>query len=251
MAHDLTIHEGSTAVDWDRELRGATMLQRSGLVPSALKTPEAVLFVILTGRDLGLSPVQSLRSIHLIQGKIEVSADMQLGLFKRAGGRAIWKELTDTRAVLHLTHPNGDQHAESFSIEDARRAKLGGDNWTKYPKAMLRSRAITAGLKSLGFDATAGLYAPGEIDQESPVTVDDDGVVLSSEASVVPGATEEQRALFDRVAAWPCWTPDECVGLGVRMETVRNDTEQTQAFLDEAVEEARQRKIAGGAAAVS
>lgn len=153
----------AAGVDWATELEGARMLLKSGLAPQSLKTSEAALFVILVGRDLGLSPTQSLRSVTVIQGKVEIAADMQLALFKRSGGRAVWSVLTDAQATLDLAHPNGDAHRETFTMEDAKRAKLSGDNWTKYPKAMLRSRCITAAMKSVGFDVLAGVYAPGEI----------------------------------------------------------------------------------------
>ena len=156
-------------VAWNQEIEGAKMLLRSGLLPPSIRTPEQALYIILTGRDLGLSPVQSLRSIHVIQGKPELAADMQLAIFKNRGGRAAFRKLTDTEAVLWLRHPNGDEHVETFTIDDARRAGLGGANWQKYPKAMLRSRAITAGLKSVGFDLLAGTYAEGEVGGPEPV----------------------------------------------------------------------------------
>lgn len=160
-------------VDYKQELAGAKMLIASGLVPAGVKSPEAAMFIILTGRDLGLSPVQSLRSIHVIQGKVEVAADQQLGLFHRAGGRSQWLELTNEKAVLKLVAPwLIEPHVETFTMQDAKQAKLGGDNWQKYPKAMLRSRAITAALKSIGFDPTAGCYAPGEIGGEAVVVGD-------------------------------------------------------------------------------
>lgn len=155
-------------VNWEAELRGAATLMKSGLLPKAITSPEAALFLILTGRDLGLSPVQSVRSIHIIQGKVELDADIQLAIFKNRGGRAQFRELTDKRAVLELIHPNGDTHVETFTWEDATRAKLVNETWQKWPKAMLRSRAITAGMKSVGFDLLSGTYAEGEIGGPMP-----------------------------------------------------------------------------------
>ena len=170
------------AVNWDAELRGAQYLLKSGLCPRALKSAEAVLFVILAGRDLGLSPVASLRGLTIIQGKIEVSADLQLGLFHRAGGRSQWVELTATSAALKLSAPwLTASHVSLFTMDDAHLAGLDEDtikhnddgttfviksNYKRFGKAMLRSRAITQGLKDIGFDGTAGLYAPGEISGE-------------------------------------------------------------------------------------
>jgi hypothetical protein len=183
MGETLIVHQPAPPVNWGQELEGARMLLKSGLLPQGLKSPEAALFVILTGRDLGLSPVQSLRSIHVIQGKIEVAADAQLGLFHRSGGKSHWRALTNEQAVLELHAPwLTEPHVESFTLEDAKRAKLGGDNWMKYPKAMLRSRAITAGLKSIGFDPTAGMYAPGEIGGVETVV---EGEVVAAPAEVV------------------------------------------------------------------
>lgn len=175
-------------VQWDAELRGAQYLLKSGLVPADIKTPEAAMFIILAGRDLGMSPVQSLRSIRVIKGKVEVAADAQLGKFHTSGGRSRFLTLTNDAAKLELSAPwLTAPHVETFTIEDARLAQLGGDNWRKYPKAMLRSRAITAGLKSIGFDATAGVYAPGEIGGDVQVIGDE---VVAAEVQTTTDATE-------------------------------------------------------------
>jgi hypothetical protein len=190
-------------VQWDQELRGAQYLLKSGLVPADIRTPEAAMFIILTGRDLGMSPVQSLRSIRVIKGKVEVAADAQLGKFHSAGGRSRFIELTNTTARLELTAAwLTAPHVETFTAEDAKVAGLTGDNWRKFPKAMLRSRAITAGLKSIGFDATAGIYSPGEVGGEAVVIGDQvvSAEVVEVEVEVVhdgeavptlPGAPEK------------------------------------------------------------
>jgi hypothetical protein len=142
----------------------AKELCTTGFLPAAVKTPAQAVAIIMTGRELGLGPMQSLRSICIIQGKPELAADLQLSIFHRDGGRSKWLALTEQKAMLWLRHPNGDEHTETFTMDDAKRAGLaGGSNWLKYPKAMLRSRAITAGLKSVGFEPLAGAYAPGEI----------------------------------------------------------------------------------------
>jgi hypothetical protein len=154
----------NTGDDYGSLMALAKELCTTGFLPQAIKTPAQAVAIILTGRELGLPPMQSLRSICIIQGKPELSADLQLSIFHRDGGRSKWLTLTATEAKLLLKHPNGDEHTEVFTMEDAKRAGLAaGVNWQKYPKAMLRSRAITAGLKSIGFEPLTGAYAPGEI----------------------------------------------------------------------------------------
>jgi hypothetical protein len=86
---------------------------------------------------MGLSPVQSLRSIRVIQGKLELSADVQLGMFHQRGGKSQWLELTDKSVKLKLVAPwSIEAHVCTYTIEDAKRAGLlSNQTWTKYPKA--------------------------------------------------------------------------------------------------------------------
>lgn len=147
----------------------ADTLVKTGFLPVAIKTPAQAVAVILTGRELGLGPMQALRSINIIQGKPALSAELMLALFKSRGGKAVWRESTATKAVLWLRHPNGDEHTETFTIDDAQRAGLlGKQNWKIYPKAMLRARCASAGLRAVAPDVSAGIYDPDELGADIP-----------------------------------------------------------------------------------
>lgn len=166
----------------------ADTLLKTGFLPQAIRTAGQALAIILTGKEMGIGPMQSLRSIGVINGRPVLAADLQLALFHRAGGTSKWLALTETEAKLWLKHPNGVEHTESFSMEDATRAKLPerGDTYQKYPKAMLRSRAITAGLKSIGFEPVTGVYDPDELG----------AIVLAAEdLATVPRALAEKEPM--------------------------------------------------------
>jgi hypothetical protein len=60
---------------------------------------------------------------------------------------------------------------------------------------MLRSRAITAGLKSIGFDPTAGIYAPGELGGPEPIVVEGE-VLPASYSEPEPDPLDESLALM-------------------------------------------------------
>lgn len=199
----------------------ASQLVPTGFLPDHIKTPGQAVAIILSGRELGIGPMLALRSIYMVKGKIELSADLQLSLFKRDGGKAQFTELTEQRATLKLTHPNGDVHTEAFTADDAKRAGLNGDNWRKYPKAMLRSRVITAGLKSLGFEPKmSGCYAPGEIG--GPETIVDVQTLREMEAEKlalqqkeIEAAKAEQkpngkRNHQDAIASFTKWLYEHC-----------------------------------------
>jgi hypothetical protein len=155
-------------------MRLAEMLMPTGMLPEHIKSPGGAVAIILTGRELGMEPMRALRSLNLVKGKVTENADSQLARFKSDGGRAKWISLDETKGVLFLKHPNGDEHTETFTMQDAERAGLTKPSrnkdgretpsmFTKYPKAMIRSRTITAGLKSVGWEGGAGTYDPSEL----------------------------------------------------------------------------------------
>lgn len=176
------------SMTWPEMMAMGEALVRTGFLPQHLKTGAQVAAVILTGRELGMPPMTAVRCLAIVKGKVVEAADSQLARFKGDGGRAAFSTLTATNAVLDLMHPNGDKHTEAFSIEDAKRAALSGDNWTKYPKAMLRSRCITAGLKSVGWQGAVGNYDP----DEARAFADEPAAPAVVEAKPTKGPTPEQ-----------------------------------------------------------
>jgi hypothetical protein len=144
-------------------------LRRTGFLPSHIKDGVSFAAIVLMGRELGMGTMAACRKLQVIKGTVTERADSQLARFKSCGGRAQFKELSEGKAVVWLRHPNGDEHVETFTMEDAKRAGLASnDNYAKHPKAMLRSRAITAGLKSLGWEGSVGIYDPDEISDTTP-----------------------------------------------------------------------------------
>lgn len=150
----------------------AANLHASGLLPKNISSPSKAFAIIVAGSELGVPPMLALRSIGLIDGKIIVAADLQLGAFKRAGGRSRFMKLDKDGATLWLRHPNGDEHTETFTWQMAVEAKLTTkDNYQKHKVAMMRSRCITAGLKSVGYEPVAGMYDADEATEFAPPVV--------------------------------------------------------------------------------
>lgn len=185
MTTALTIHSDerravaapqAPAMNFAELMHFAEMLVPTGILPDWIKQPGQVVAVVMTGRELGMEPMRALRSLVMVKGKVTEYADSQLARFKSDGGRAVWRTLNDTEAVLHLRHPNGDEHTETFTIEDAKKAGLAGPGsmYQKYPRAMLRSRAITAGIKSVGWEGGVGMYDPDELAHVAPPAVQEE-----------------------------------------------------------------------------
>lgn len=176
----------------------AQELLDSQTLPSAIKTRAQAVAIILAGRELGIEPMAALRSISIDRGKAIIAADLQLGLFKRDGGHAEWLQNDVTGVTLRLRHVNGDEYLSTFTPEDAERAGLWGKagTWSQYPVAMMRARAITAGLKAVGYTPTAGAYddVSEELPPATPVRPNSPPVAEVSGAGDV--APDERAALL-------------------------------------------------------
>jgi len=107
----------------------------------------------------------SLQYLSVIQGKPTMSAEAMAARIRQLGHSLVAVEWTDTVCTLKGTHAHtGDSETVSFTMDDAKRANLTGDNWRKYPKAMLRARATTMIARALFADAIMGIsYTPDEL----------------------------------------------------------------------------------------
>lgn len=152
-------------------LKMAETLCKSQLVPKAVQQkPQDALVILLTGRELGFAPMQSLRMINVIDGKGVLSADaMQALCLSRPDVCEYFatKESTAKKAVVVVKRRGDPQEREfTFTIEDATRAQLTHkENWKKYPASMLMARCKSVAARAMFADLCAGLYDPDEADE--------------------------------------------------------------------------------------
>lgn len=136
-------------------------------VPSAFRgKPEAVFAAILFGEELGIGPMQSLNSIHVIEGKPGMSPELMRALVARAGHRIDVKEASGERVTLWGKRCDNDSEATvTWTMDDAKLAGLAGRGaWKTYPRAMLLARATSELCRMVFADVVAGLsYTPEEI----------------------------------------------------------------------------------------
>jgi hypothetical protein len=190
-------------------LQLAKVLVDSKLLPRAIGTPQQAFTVMAAGKELGLTAMQALRSIHVIDGKPSCSADLILALVKkRRDVCRYFRLVTSTdKVATYETLREGDPEATSlsFTIEDAQRAQLTGKtNWKQYPAAMLRARCIAALARAVYPDLVLGVYETDELDRSAPAkqplrgVVTDAGVTVEAEVTTDAVLTEK---LQETVAA--------------------------------------------------
>ena len=144
----------------------AEMLVKSGFLPTAINTKEKALTIMLTGQELGLGFMESLRSINVIQGKPCMAAQLLLGLCYRTKQveKACFEKQTATEVIYILKRQGSPEYRAVWTM--ARATALGlsdRDNWRKQPQTMLQWRAISEACRVTFPDAICGLYTPEEI----------------------------------------------------------------------------------------
>jgi len=130
--------------------------------------PASTAAAILTGRELGLGPMASLRGLQVIDGSVSMTAQMMAGKILAAGHQLQWIESSDKAAEVRITRRDGLGEATArFTIADAQRAGLAGkSNWQKWPRAMLRARAMSECAGMIASDVILGLEAADAEAQE-------------------------------------------------------------------------------------
>jgi hypothetical protein len=185
----------------DDTLRVCNHLAKSGYFRDSAQGAEVSQAVtkVLAGYELGITPIAAITGIHVIKGRIALSANLLATLIKRHPDYDYKiKSLTNDECTV-LFFENGEEIGEStFTIEDAEKAGLlkADSGWVKFPRNMLFARAISNGVKWFCPQLTSGapIYTPEELGEN----VDEEGRII--EAEIVP-----DRVLLARKnikAAW-------------------------------------------------
>lgn len=138
----------------------ASKVANTEFVPKALRgKPEAVLACILAGAEAGVSPMQALSKIHVVDGRPAMSAELMRALVLRHG-HEIWIEDLTTTACTVAGCRSGSARTSrvTWTMDDARTAGLSAkDNWRKYPRSMLQARATAELCRMIFPDVLAGI----------------------------------------------------------------------------------------------
>ena len=168
----------------------ATAIAASGLF--GMKDKNSVLALMAVAQAEGLHPATAARDFHIIQGRPALKADAMLARFQNAGGKVDWEVYTDDKVTGVFSHPNGGSLAVTWTIEQA--SKIGlvkpGSGWQKFPRAMLRSRCISEGIRSVFPGSVTGFYSPDEVENFESPTTKPSQVKEKVMGSVIPNVVE-------------------------------------------------------------
>jgi hypothetical protein len=162
---------GLALATFDDAFRFAKMVAASEFAPKDFRgKPESCLLAIQHGSEVGLSPMQSLQSIAVINGRPTIWGDAALALVQSSPVCEYVREYVEGEgdnltAVCEAKRRGYPAPTVSrFSMADAKRAGLAGKSgpWSQYPARMLALRARGFALRNAFADALRGLITAEE-----------------------------------------------------------------------------------------
>ena len=149
--------------------RMAQAIAASGLF--GMKTKEQALALMIVAQAENRHPGSVAAEYHIIQGRPALKADAMLARFQQAGGVVEWQEYTDTKVSGLFSHSVNSPKPVliEWTFAQATKAGLTGkDNWKNYPRAMLRARVVSEGVRTVYPAVCVGVYTPEEVQDFEP-----------------------------------------------------------------------------------
>jgi hypothetical protein len=161
----------------DDAFRLAKALAMSGdMIPKHFQgKPEMTMAAILRGMEIGLSPMQALSQIAVINGRSSVWGDALPALMQRSGHRLdSYVEGEGDEMIATATLIRGDtgqKIVRTFSAIDAKAAGLLGKQgpWQQYRKRMMQMRARAWACRDGAADALMGMQVAEETSDYQPI----------------------------------------------------------------------------------
>lgn len=162
---------GLALASFDDALRFSQMVSKSEFAPKDFRgKPESCLLAIQHGSEIGLSPMQALQSIAVINGKPAVYGDTALAVCIGSPVCEYVREYVDGDGEQMVAVCEAKRRGYEkptvvrFSVADAKKAQLWGKSgpWTQYSRRMLQMRARGFALRDAFPDVLRGLVTAEE-----------------------------------------------------------------------------------------
>ena len=200
---------GLALASFEDAFRFSKMVAASEFAPKDFRgKPESCMLAIQHGSEVGLSPMQSLQSIAVINGRPTIWGDAALALVQSSPVCEYVREFTEGEgeALVAVCEAKRRGYPQPtvvrFSMADAKRAGLAGKSgpWSQYPARMLTLRARGFALRNAFADALRGLITAEEAQdyptpEPTPVTQPEAVYAKPAEQAKPEDMTKARRAI--------------------------------------------------------
>lgn len=191
----------------------ATYLAKSGMLGKDIKSPEQALTVMIAGRELGFTAMQSLRAIYIAEGRVTLSADAMVALVLRSPECEYLTLVESTAEQCTYKTKRRGQDEVTMAVDESDAKKAGwGATHGKYPAIMKRHRCASNICRSVYPDVVLGMFTPDDAEESSGGMVpepvqslprEEPRVVLDAEWSAEPAHDSATGEVKDETAETP------------------------------------------------
>lgn len=154
-----------------------------------IKTQAQAVVKILAGKELGLSPFQSVSGIYMVNNKLALQANVMSSLVKNSKKYDyVVNNIDDAECSLTFFKGETKLGDSIFTFKDAAKAGLvNKDVWKNYPRNMLFARALSNGARWYCPEVICGWHTVEEMNDIEPVSNNKKIVEITAEGSVING----------------------------------------------------------------
>lgn len=223
----------------DELFKLASMFSKTELVPKDCRNnPAAMLIKWERGYTLGLTPMESLQSISVINGTPALWGDAMLAICMASSDfidieETLEGEGDDLVAICIAKRKGKSDAKRTFSMKNAKRAGLlSKDNWVKYPERMLQVRARGFALRDRFPDKIKGFITVEEamdIPVEKEVNESPKTVNVASYNRKSAKLADELGGKASEAVNEPSYAKDDAVEAEYTEESKADDNKQEQS----------------------
>ncbi len=173
MSKDIAAHNPFQITTFAEAEKISHMIAKSSLCPPAFKNkPEDVFICLQMGHEVGLSPMQAIQNIAVINSRPCLYGDGALAVAMSSKNYVAHREWFEgsieegnLTAYCGITRKNSEEYIKSFSMDDAKKASLWqkAGVWQQYASRMLQMRARAFAIRDKFADSLRGISIAEEV----------------------------------------------------------------------------------------
>lgn len=155
--------------DWETINLVAQTLRQGGVMPNSIDTLPKMVVALQAGKEIGLSPIESMNSLYFVNGKIAMYGEAVPNQLYRAGHSIKWGKCDDKQAEVTVVRgDNGESMTTKLTMQQAiERGYTKNAVWQKFPENMLKWRALSMTAKFIAPDALKGVGIKEDLEGEA------------------------------------------------------------------------------------
>lgn len=218
--------------NFEQALAFSEIIAKSDLAPKDYQgKPGNVLVAMQLGAEVGLSPMQAIQNIAVINGRPSLWGDALLALVKNSRTcefikESEFEEIKKTQEAWCVAkRRRQDPVRRTFSMDDAKRAGLAekAGPWKQYPFRMLQMRARGFALRDAFPDVLKGLHVAEEIIDIEP---EPNRVIDAAAAEQQKQLTVAQEKLKERREAEQEPLPPQTLAEGPNLAQASSESDE-------------------------